>query len=583
MTRAAAAEKWNKRLRVGSGAIGAVLALALAAVVVRAFWLQVVEHRDWKARAEAQRRTRLQVPAYRGSIRDLSGKPLAVSIPQYSLCADGSKIDDPAATAKRLHPVLGADVHDLRDKLVSKRRFIWIKHYLSDRQASALRDLSLPGLYLIREYRRYYPYRQMAGQVLGFVGLDGKGLEGVERAYDEVLQQDVLSVGVRRDGGRKRLWRGESLPPSPEERSGLRTTLDLFVQYLSERELEAAVREWEAKSGQVIVLDARTSEVLALANWPFFDPNRFRRYNPAAWRNRAVTDAFEPGSAFKVFLAAALLETGTADPETRVFCEDGRFRYAGHTINDVHPHGWLTLTDMLRYSSNIGAAKLAEKLGAERYHRFIRDFGFGEETGIGLPGEASGILRPWRAWQNVDLASAAFGQGVGVTLVQLAAATNCIANDGIWRRPRILREIDGETGRLKAGRPDAGERRVIAPETARWVRDMMMAAAGEDGTGSASAPEGYRVAGKTGTAQVADSKAAGYAENLNTSVFTGFIPAENPRLVITVVIHEPKGRGFGGVVAAPVFCNIAAEALPYLGVFPSGGTARLAGNRVKTH
>ncbi len=541
----------------------------LCAILYKAFLLQVVEHSTWVQRAQAQVNTSFQVPAYRGSIYDRQGRLLSYSVPQRSLYADGNPVRDSKKLAGLLSPLLGEPQSALEKKLSGTRHFVWIKRQLTDQQAHAVESLNGRGLNLTSEYKRFYPQRQVAGQVVGFVGLDGVGLEGIEKSFDPVLRGSPTRVGQVRDGGRRCLWLSSSAPPEPVESSGVKLTIDAFIQYIAECELEKAVQKYHAKAGEVVVMDPATAEVLAMVNWPFFDPNLPDKNDPRLWKNRTITDSFEPGSTFKVFLMSAALQENMVRPRDRIFCEEGRCRLAGHTIRDVHPRGWITMQEVIKFSSNIGAAKIALHVGAERYNRYIRGFGFGEDTGIALPGEVKGLLRPWRKWRPIDLAVTGFGQSIGVTPLQLTAAVNTIVNDGYYSPPIIAREIVDEDGKPVKRFQSARTRQVIQKKTADQIRAMMALVTLEGGTGVQAVPPGYTAAGKTGTAQVMDPVTKRYASKKYTSVFTGYIPADHPRLVITVVVHEPQGASYGGVVAGPVFREVAAKALPYLGVMPS--------------
>lgn len=538
-------------------------------VIGKAFYLQVIEYPVWLERSRVQAEAKLKVPGYRGSIYDRRGRLMAFSVPQASLFADGKYVKDPEHLASRLSAILGESAQDLREKLSSKRRFIWIKRLLTDQEAMAVDNLKGSGLYMIDEYRRFYPFRQVAGQVLGFVGLDGKGLEGVERACDSLLAGDDIVKGYLRDGLKRGLWLRDSAPPQADEDNGLRLSLDAYLQYVSESELGKGASRYHARAGEVVVVDPRTFEVLAMANWPPFDPNHSGRQRPDLWRNRAITDSFEPGSTFKVFLVTAALEEGLVKVADKIFCENGKFRIARHTINDVHPHGWLTIPEVIKYSSNVAASKLALELGSQRYAKYIRDFGFGSTTGIGLPGEVKGLVRPWQKWRSIDLAVTGFGQAIGVTALQLTMAVAAIANGGVYGQPVIEKEVVGAGGEMVRQFTGTSMRRIIQKRTAEKIRAMMQSVTEEGGTGVRAAPTGYTAAGKTGTAQVVDPETGRYASNKFTSIFTGFVPANDPKLVMTVVIHEPHGAIYGGVVAGPIFRNIAQKTLPYLGALPS--------------
>ena len=548
-----------------------VVICSMCAVAGRAFYLQVLNHDKWLEKARDQAETTFKVPAYRGSIYDRYGRLLSFSVPQYSLFADPAQIEKEKIRqlAGKLASILEIPRAVVEKKLSTNRQFVWVKRLLTDQQAVEVGALKAKGLNFITEYKRFYPLRQIGGQAIGFVGLDGAGLEGIEKQYDSLLRQDPMTVGQFRDGIKKTIWMDSSPPPEPSESLGVRLTLDAFIQYVAEYELEKIVQQYRAKAGEVVVMDPRTSEVLAIANYPLFDPNLVDRGKADQWRNRAITDYFEPGSTFKVFLVGAALQEGRIRERDKIFCENGKCMLAGHTINDVHPYGWLTLPDVIKHSSNIAASKIALQLGSERYFHYIRGFGFGDFTGINLPGESKGQVRHWKKWQPIDLATTGFGQSIGVTALQLTLATSCLANGGELNPARIAHEITDAQGQTVKAIVTEGRRRVLDPKTARIVCDMMKGVTQEGGTGVNANPDGYTAAGKTGTAQVLDPATRRYASDKYTSLFTGFVPAESPRLAISVAIHEPHGAIYGGVVAAPVFRSIATKVLPYMGVSPS--------------
>ncbi len=546
----------------------ALVILGFCVILARASRLQLIEYATWLERSQSQTEATIRVPTFRGSIYDNQGRLLSFSVPQRSLFADASRVDARSHLSARLSPILDESESVLAGKLANQRRFVWLKRHLTDQQAIAVEDLKQPALNLVDEYKRFYPYGQVGGQVVGFVGVDGSGLEGVEKGFDQILREHSVTVGQLHDGIRRGLWLDSSPPPEPMENFGVRLTLDTYIQYLAEFELEKAMQQYRAKAGEVVILDPQTFEVLAMANWPFFDPNLSNKSSADSWRNRTITDSFEPGSTFKVFLMSGALEEGLVKERDRIFCENGKLQVTGHVIKDVHPHGWLTIPEVIKYSSNIAASKIAMQLGNERYYRYIKGFGFGARTGITLPGEVRGLVRPGKKWRPIDLATTGFGQSIGVTALQLTNGMACLANGGEIGQPTIVKQIvDGEGERYEPLRTRPF-RRAISKKTAQQICDMMVSVTQDGGTGVKAVPEGYTVAGKTGTAQVLDPQTRRYASNKYTSIFTGFIPADRPRLVISVVVHEPHGADYGGVVAAPVFRNIAAKALPYLGVFP---------------
>jgi cell division protein FtsI (penicillin-binding protein 3) len=552
-----------------------IVILGFCAILARASRLQIIEYPLWLERSINQTETTIRVPTYRGSIYDRQGRLLSYSVPQRSLFVDAAVVGAPERLAARLAPILEENEGALAKRVSSNRRFLWIKRLLTDQQAIAVENLKQTGLNLVDEYKRFYPYGQVGGQVLGFVGMDGVGLEGVEKGFEQILRENTATVCQLRDGIKKCLWLDSAPPPEPMENFGVRLTLDTFIQYLAEYELEKAVQQYHARAGEVVILDAQTSEVLAMANWPLFDPNLSGKSSADAWRNRTITDSFEPGSTFKIFLVSAALEEGVIKERDRIFCENGKIQLTGHTIKDVHPYGWLTIPEVIKYSSNIAATKIASQLGNERFYRHIRGFGFGVRTGISLPGEVRGLVRPGKRWRPIDLAVTGFGQSIGVTSLQLTSAVACLANGGELNQPTIVKQIVDGKGQQYELLHTKPSRRVIQKKTAQQVCDMMTGVTQEGGTGVKAVPEGYTAAGKTGTAQVLDPKTKRYSTSKWTSVFTGFIPADRPRLVMTVVIHDPRGASYGGVVAAPVFRNISAKALPYLGILPAPGSPSL--------
>jgi cell division protein FtsI (penicillin-binding protein 3) len=547
-----------------------LVVLCLFVILCKSFSLQVIEYDKWSEKARAQTESTLDVPAYRGSIYDRKGRLLSYSVPQRSLFAEGNQFENDPELAARLTRVLGEPQKSLEKKLGTGRSFIWVKRHLSDQQALAIESIKPKGLHLVDEYKRFYPFRQVGGQVLGFVGLDGTGLEGVEKFFDSILKHSPFAVGQFRDGIKKCLWMEPSPPPEPSESLGVKLTLDAFIQYVSECELEKAAIKYHARAAEIVVMDAETSEVLAMANWPFFDPNLDGKKSADAWRNRIITDSFEPGSTFKVFLMSGAINEGIVKERDKIFCENGKFALARHIVNDVHPYGWLTMSEVIQHSSNIASAKIALQLGGERYYRTIQGFGFGSPTGISLPGEMKGLVRNYRKWKPIDLAVTGFGQSIGVTALQLNTAIATIANGGSYIQPTIAQVILDSNGQVvRPAESPVSPRRVIKAGTAEIIRKMMRSVTEEGGTGVNAAPQGYSAAGKTGTAQILDRATGRYASGKYTALFTGFVPAEKPRLVMTVVVHEPHGAIYGGVVAAPVFREVAAKVLPYLGVMPA--------------
>lgn len=547
---------------------GLLFVLAFVAVASRAWYLQIHCRDQWLKRAENQHQKVIPLTPQRGAIYDRNGEELALSIEVDSIYVNPYQVKDVAVTARRLAPLIGMREKAVRAKLGSKKRFVWLKRQVSPVESRRVRDLKLPGVHFIKEHKRYYPNGSLGAQVIGFTGLDPHGLEGLELAYDSVVLGEGGYLVIERDNLGRGIAGDEGAVNGASNGGSLYLTLDKNIQYIAEKELAAAVGALQAKAGTVVVLDPRTGAVLAMASQPDFNPNAFNRYGPRNYRNRAIADAFEPGSTLKTFLLAAAIEQGVIGPKDRVYCEKGRYKVGGKEIHDHHPYGWLTVGEVLKYSSNIGAAKIGKALERERFYRALRDFGFGRRTGIGLPGEAAGRLRPPEDWFEVDLAAISFGQGMTATPLQIATAMAAIANGGYLMQPYIVeRAVDGYGQTIESHGPSI-VRRVVSERTAQIVRRMLEMAVEKGGTGTLAAVPGFRVAGKTGTAQKVDPVAGGYAVDRYVASFVGFVPAEDPKLVILVLIDEPKGKSYGGLAAAPVFSRIASQALAQLKVAP---------------
>jgi len=560
-------------VRLRMVAVALVFLGGLGKVLGRAWDLQIVRSDELREMAERQYVRRIHLPAKRGAIYDRAMNDLAVSVRAPSVYVNGRAFaraaGDVELEAGRLAALLEMDVDDVRQALTSDRHFVWLRRWVSPEQAERVAALAVPGVEITEESRRYYPNRELAGHIIGFAGIDAQGLEGIERQYDEVLRGQQGGIRGLRDARGRLVFTEDLMTDQTPEGNSLVLTIDRTIQHLAEQELEAAIRTFEARAGMVVVVDPRNGEILAIANEPHFNPNEFSSAGPDQWRNRAVHDQFEPGSTFKIFTIAAALNAGVVDPEDTVFCENGRMEIAGYTIHDSHRDGWLSVAQVLQRSSNIGAAHIALEVGRPMFYRYIRRFGFGERTGTGLPGETSGRLSHWQNWYDVDLATIAFGQGVGVSTLQLAMATAAIADEGRLHEPMIVRQILGPDGSVVQEFTPRVRRRVVSRQVARMVADMMTAVTEEGGTGIDAALDGYLVAGKTGTAQIADLENGGYAEDAWLASFVGFVPADRPRLAIAVVLVEPVINHYGGQTAGPVFRRIADQALRYLGVPPN--------------
>lgn len=558
-------EKW---VRIRIRLVGFCFIAVFGLVAVRAFHLQVVCQDDWKKRAERQHQRVIPLTPERGTIYDRNGEELALSIEVDSVFVEPAKITDPERTARALSAALSLPYASTKGKLESKRNFVWIKRQVSQRESAAVRELKLPGIGFTKEHRRYYPNSEVGAQVLGFTGLDPKGLEGVELQYDGVILGQGGYLVTERDALGRGLGPGDPVVKKGRGGSSLTLTLDKNLQYIAEKELAAGVREARAKAGTIVVLDPRSGAVLAMASQPDFNPNAPGKYRPDNWRNRAICDTFEPGSTFKPILVAAALNEGLVHPEQKIYCENGAFRVGGRTIHDTRRYENLTVAEILKVSSNIGTAKIGKMLERERFHNYIQAFGFGQSTGIHLPGEVTGLVRRPSQWFEIDLAAISFGQGISVTPLQLAAATAAIANGGYLMAPYVVEKIVDNYGQVEKHEQRL-VRQVVSEKAARQVRDMMIAATEEGGTGTLASVPGFRVAGKTGTAQKVDPVTGGYSVDKRIASFVGFVPAEDPRLVVLVAIDEPTGKTYGGLVAAPVFSKFATQALRYMNVTPT--------------
>jgi len=564
-------EKWA---RVRIIMIGTFFGLLFLSVTCRAFYLQIMQHEELVKKAEKQHQRVVSLTPARGAIMDRNGTPLAVSVDMDSCYAEPRHIQDIQGTATLLAPILGASQQEMVKKLSGNKHFVWLERRLPPEQASRIKNLKLRGIGFIPESKRFYPNREIASNVIGFTGTDPVGLEGVELKYDSVILGNTGYVITERDALGRDIAFKNAMVKKSEPGKNLFLTLDENIQYNVEKELAKAVTTSGAKSGMALVMESDTGRILAMANYPSFNPNAFSRYSPLQLRNHAVSDSFEPGSTFKVFLVAGALEEKLVKPTDVINCENGSYTIADRTIHDTHSFARLSVADIIKYSSNIGAAKIGMKLGDDRLYQYLRNFGFGERTGIDLPGESPGNLRNKRRWYGVDLATISFGQGVSASAIQLTAAVSAVANGGLLMKPYVVERILDDSGREVQRFEPQVVHRVISEDTARKVARMMEGVTTNGGTGMNAAVEGFRTAGKTGTAQKVDPVTHGYSATKRTASFVGFVPADKPKLTILVVVDEPKTSPYGGVVAAPAFRAIALNALGYLKFTPHSDVAK---------
>jgi cell division protein FtsI (penicillin-binding protein 3) len=546
--------------------LAAVLALAFGGLTARLGWLMIVKRGELTALAERQYSRTVVLPALRGPILDRRGAPLATSTATESLFVQPRSVGDPVRVAARLAPVLGQPEREVHAALTSARPFVWLRRKLPPTMAEQVRALREPGLGFLPESLRLYPNRELAAHVVGFEGAEG-GLEGVERAFNT----ELAGVSGKVIAGRDALGREVATPhllQAPQPGHGVALTIDSTIQYIAEREVDAAYRRTHAKAAMAVVLEPRTGDILAMAIRPTFNPNTFLDVPSADyWRNRAVTDPFEPGSTFKAILAAAALEEGVVKPDDRINGENGAITLAGTTIHDWKKYGWLTFAEVLQNSSNVGSIKVGLSLGRERYHRYMKAFGFGTTTGVGLAGESRGMLRDPQRWSLLSLPTMSIGQEISVTALQLVAAFGAIANDGMLMQPRLVRSTIDPDGREARRFEPRAVRQVISPETARTLTGLLVRVV-ESGTGHFAAIPGYAVGGKTGTAQKLDPATGRYSRAPGVLSFVGFAPTDDPRFAMLVMLDEPKNEKWGSEAAAPVFNAIGREILRYLEVPP---------------
>jgi cell division protein FtsI (penicillin-binding protein 3) len=549
--------------------VAAFIGFWMFVISARLVYLQFSQYDSLANRARQQQQNAIETSPLRGELLDRQGRELARSVQTVSLFLDPDGLD--AATldhsAQQVAKILKVKESDLakefREALDEKRRFIWIARRLDADLAAKITALNLPGIHPQLEPKRFYPNGSLAAHVLGYVGLDGQGLGGVEQSYNQKISGEPGQLFIEKDAKGK-AYESYEIAAKPGQTVVL--TIDQSIQYLAEQALQNAVQRSRAKSGTVIVLDPRSGDILALANAPTFDPNKVAEAKPETRSNWALQNIYEPGSTFKVVAFSAAIEKKLARPEDHIDCQMGAITVAGRVIHDHHPFGSLTIAEALAKSSNVAAIKLGVRVGDETMYDYIKRFGFGSKTGIELPGETVGIVRKVERWQPSSIGSIAIGQEIGVTPVQMVAAFGALANDGVRVSPHLVREVRSGDGTV-VYRAEPEQRRVISAETAIALRGMLEGVT-LNGTAKKAQLDGYSAAGKTGTAQKIDPKTRTYSSTKFVGSFVGFAPVSNPQVVIIVVIDEPAGAYHGGDVAAPIFREVAEQVLPALGVEP---------------
>jgi len=544
--------------------LGIFLLVWSLVILARLFDLQVMRHSELLDKALRQQQHIVNIVPHRGVIYDRQQRELAISVDVDSVAAWGSQIKDPKAVAQTVSRLLHMDRDEVESKLLSTRGFVWLKRKLDKPEADALRSLDIKGLEFIKECKRFYPKRELAAQVLGYVGLDNEGLGGIEHYYDSRIKGSPGHFFVLVDARHHRYGRKESSRSSGDDAI---LTIDENIQYIAQKALDAAMEQTHSEAGTAIVMNPRSGEILALANAPNFNPNNYKAFSPEYWKDRAVQSIYEPGSTFKIITVAAALEEGLTTPEEVIDCQMGAIVLAGHTIHDHERLGALTVSQVIENSSDVGAIKLGLRLGDKRFYKYIRTFGFGSLTGVDLPGEARGIARDPSQWSKISVGAISMGQEIGVTPLQILRAVATIANDGVSTRPFVTRAIIDSSGKwVSSNSPQST--RVISPRTAATMKKMLEGVVLE-GTGRKAKLQGYTAAGKTGTAQKTDPQTGRYFANKYVASFVGFTPVNDPELAIIVVLDSPSGYLHqGGQVAAPVWKEIAEQTLRYLNVPP---------------
>jgi cell division protein FtsI (penicillin-binding protein 3) len=548
-------EQRNPRLR---WLVVWVLAVVWIAVVIgRLSYLQLFSYGEYLAKAQRQQQRIFEISPMRGPIYDRKGRELAVSLPLDSVFGDPAEIADVDAVSGLLSRVLDVSPDDLADKLRQAKTPVRLARKLSPETVQRITDMNLKGVFFQKENRRVYPQRELAASVLGYVDVDEKGIGGIEYSLDKQIRGRPGKMMVMADGHRRWYDRQES---AADPGASVTLTIDETIQYIAEKELAKAIEDTHAKAGTVVVQDPNSGELLAVANWPVFDPNDAGSFSPESRIDRAVASAYEPGSTFKVLTLTGAIQNGVASPDELVDCQMGQIMVSGRLIHDWKKFGVLSVKEVLEHSSDVGAIKIALRLGAPRFYDEIRGFGIGQPTGIELPGENRGLLRPLENWTPSSIGSLAMGQEVSVTPIQIVSAISAVANGGTLYQPHIVKEIDGgEPGALK---PQPGPQQATDARTAATVREMMEGVVLE-GTGKPARLDGYTAAGKSGTAQKIDPATGRYSATQYNSSFVGFAPVNDPAISILVVLDSPVGAHHGGEVGGPVFKRIAEQVLAY--------------------
>lgn len=560
-----------KKHKLWAKITGVLLTIAFLALVVHLARIQLADHDKYRKLARGQQNKKVELPARRGSIMDRNGLTLAESLQVASVYADPAEIEDIRTAAYQISKVLKLKSSPLEKLLRKDKRFVWIKRKISDEELNAVTKLGLHGVYAQHEYHRFYPHGSLGSHILGFTNIDERGIEGIELSFDDELSGEPGYKLINRDALQRQIITPDAQIHLPRHGNHVVLTIDAHIQRLTEEELEIACEKWNPLSATAVVMDPMSGEVLAMANFPAYDPNHLKKYPPSARRNLAITDSYEPGSLMKPIVISGVFESGLAEPDEVIFCEYGKAVIEGRPLSDAHKHGDLTIADIIAESSNIGMAKVGLRMGNEKMYRYLQQFNFGVKTGIELPGEAGGIFHPLSKWSKKhSLMSLSIGHEIAVTPLQFITAFCSLPNGGQLVRPRIVKAtISDDKKRKECVPPFQGVERVMSSHVARTIMNPILMKAVTDGTGENAKLLEYDVAGKTGTSQKIESNGR-YTHNKHVGSFIAYAPAECPRICVLVMINEPRKNGYyGGTVAAPVVREIILRSLLYLGEEPS--------------
>jgi len=542
------------------------LIIAFALLGIRLVFVQLGASKSLSDIASSQYKLSVSLLPKRGVIYDRNLKELAISINLNSIFAEPFKIKNKSITSQKLAGVLGISRDEIYKKLNQEKGFVWLTRKVSPDAARNVRALDIKGIDYIKEPQRVYPNGVVASHILGFTDTDNNGLEGMELRFDKYLKGVMGYRYATRDAKQREVPGYDYREILPIDGDNIVLTIDSVIQSFAERELEDGYKKYHAKGACIIVMDPFTGDILALSNRPSFNPNNAKASPPDFRRNRAICDFFEPGSSFKIVAASGLLEEKAVRPSEKFFCENGEYKWCGHTYHDHTPHGWLEFRDVIKFSSNIGTMKAAQRLGSEKLYKYIKKFGFGTKTGIELSGEVTGITTHPSTWSKLSLCSISMGQEVTVTALQLARAIAVLANGGNLVKPRIVDRIEDRTGHIIQKFESKKPQRVISEETSKEMRGILRGVV-DDGTATLAEVEGYFPAGKTGTAQKVESNGT-YSHRKFTASFIGFVPYDDPKFVIVVIMDEPRPFYYGGVVCTPVFKKVAGELMKYSKIYP---------------